>query len=81
VVKTTTPPSPQIYFPAFLVIVKSWLGGEGLLGCKLNSSSSTDLMTKLQALKVAFIEGLMRVSKNSQKKEKQPPTQEAFENS
>lgn len=27
-------------------------------------------MTKLQALKVAFIEGLMRVPKNSEKKEK-----------
>lgn len=41
-------------------------------------------MTKLQALKVAFIEGLMRVAKNcvrkKKKKKKEPLVQEAFEN-
>lgn len=55
--------------------------GRARLGYNLNSSWSEDLMTKLQALKVAFIEGLMRVPKNSGKeKKKQPPPQEAFEN-
>lgn len=39
--------------------------GRAFLGYNLNSSWSEDLMTKLQALKVAFIEGLMRVPKNS----------------
>lgn len=76
---------PQIYFPAARVIVKKLAGGkEGSLGYNLNSTGSEDLMTKLQALKVAFIEGLMRVQTSSvlqkKKKKKQSPTQEAFEN-
>lgn len=44
--------------------------GRARLGYNLNSSWSEDLMTKLQALKVAFIEGLMRVPKNSGKEKK-----------
>lgn len=48
--------------------------GRARLGYKLNSSWSEDLMTKLQALKVAFIEGLMRVPKNSGKEKKAATT-------
>lgn len=45
--------------------------GRAFLGDNLNSSWSEDLMTKLQALKVAFIEGLMSVPRNSVKKKKE----------
>lgn len=49
--------------------------GRALLGRHLNSSWSEDLMTKLQALKVAFIEELMRefLRTLEEKKKKQPP--------
>lgn len=57
--------------------------GRALLGRHLNSSWSEDLMTKLQALKVAFIEELMREflrTLKKKKKKKAATTQEAFEN-
>ena len=50
--------------------------GRALLGRHLNSSWSEDLMTKLQALKVAFIEELMREflrTLKEKKKKTQPP--------
>ena len=48
--------------------------GRALLGRHLNSSWSEDLMTKLQALKVAFIEELMReFLRTLEEKKKQPP--------
>lgn len=68
-----------------MVIVKKLAGGCGvgraLLGRHLNSSWSEDLMTKLQALKVAFIEELMReFLRTLEEKKKAATTQEAFEN-